>query len=57
MPVGRQGSLMKNRAAITEFVRRWTDMLIARIDDEKVVEVSFGSKCGATDVFKRLSGA
>ena len=35
---------------------RWTDMLIVRIEDGKVVEVSFGSKCGAEDVLKRLAG-
>jgi predicted ester cyclase len=34
---------------------RWTDMLIARIEDGKVVEVSFGSKCRAKDVLRRLA--
>lgn len=34
---------------------RWTDMLIARIENGKVVEVSFGSKCDGFDVLKKLA--
>ena len=34
---------------------RWTDMLIARIKDGKVVEVTFSSKCTPADVFRKLA--
>ena len=35
---------------------RWTDMIIARIQDGKVQEASFSSKCSNVDVFRRLAG-
>ena len=35
---------------------RWTDMMISRFENGKLVEASFGSKCKATDVLRKLAG-